>query len=57
VHTGEVERRGGDVAGIAVYIAARVAALADAGDVLVSGTVPPLVVGSVWSSLTAAMTN
>jgi class 3 adenylate cyclase/alpha-beta hydrolase superfamily lysophospholipase len=46
VHTGEVERRGGDVAGIAVHIAARVAALADAGEVLVSGTVPPLVAGS-----------
>jgi class 3 adenylate cyclase len=46
VHTGEVERRGGDVAGIAVHIAARVAALAEAGEVLASGTVPPLVVGS-----------
>jgi class 3 adenylate cyclase len=46
VHTGEIERRGQDVAGIAVHIAARVAALADAGEVLVSGTVPPLVVGS-----------
>jgi len=46
VHTGEVERRGDDVAGIAVHIGARVAALAGAGEVLVSGTVPPLVVGS-----------
>jgi class 3 adenylate cyclase/alpha-beta hydrolase superfamily lysophospholipase len=46
VHTGEVERRGGDVAGIAVHIGARVAALAGEGEVLVSGTVPPLVVGS-----------
>jgi class 3 adenylate cyclase len=46
VHTGEVERRGDDVAGIAVHIGARVGALADAGEVLVSGTVPPLVVGS-----------
>jgi class 3 adenylate cyclase len=46
VHTGEVERRGQDVAGIAVHIGARVAALAGAGEVLVSGTVPPLVVGS-----------
>jgi class 3 adenylate cyclase len=46
VHTGEVERRGKGVAGIAVHIGARVAALAGAGEVLVSGTVPPLVVGS-----------
>jgi class 3 adenylate cyclase len=46
VHTGEIERRGDDVAGIAVHIGARVAALASAREVLVSGTVPPLVVGS-----------
>jgi class 3 adenylate cyclase/alpha-beta hydrolase superfamily lysophospholipase len=46
VHTGEIERRGQHVAGIAVHIGARVAALAGAGEVLVSGTVPPLVVGS-----------
>jgi class 3 adenylate cyclase len=46
VHTGEIERRGDDVAGIAVHIGARVAALAGAGEVLVSGAVPPLVVGS-----------
>jgi class 3 adenylate cyclase len=46
VHTGEVERRGDDVAGIAVHIGARVAALADAGEVLASASVPPLVVGS-----------
>jgi class 3 adenylate cyclase len=45
-HTGEIERHGTDLAGIAVHIGARVAALADAGEVLVSGTVPPLVVGS-----------
>ncbi|MCU1449043.1 MAG: hypothetical protein JWP02_1213 [Acidimicrobiales bacterium] len=46
VHTGEVERRASDVAGIAVHIGARVAALAGEGEVLVSGSVPPLVVGS-----------
>jgi class 3 adenylate cyclase/alpha-beta hydrolase superfamily lysophospholipase len=46
VHTGEIERRGEGVAGIAVHIGARVAALAGGGEVLVSGTVPPLVVGS-----------
>jgi class 3 adenylate cyclase len=46
VHTGEIERRGKDIAGIAVHIGARVASLACAGEVLVSGSVPPLVVGS-----------
>jgi class 3 adenylate cyclase len=46
VHTGEIERHGKDVAGIAVHIGARVAAQAGAGEVLVSGAVPPLVVGS-----------
>ncbi len=45
-HTGEIERRGRDVAGIAVHIGARVAARAGAGEVMVSGSVPPLVVGS-----------
>jgi class 3 adenylate cyclase len=46
VHSGEIERHGEDLAGIAVHIGARVAALASGGEVLVSGTVPPLVVGS-----------
>jgi class 3 adenylate cyclase len=43
LHTGEVELRGHDVAGMAVHIGARVAALAGAGEVLVSVAVPPLV--------------
>jgi class 3 adenylate cyclase len=46
LHTGEVELRGDDVAGVAVHIGARVAALAEPGQVLVSGAVPPLVAGS-----------
>jgi class 3 adenylate cyclase len=46
LHTGEVERRGEDVGGIAVHIGARVAALAGAGEVLASSTVKDLVVGS-----------
>jgi hypothetical protein len=46
LHTGEIELRGDDVAGMAVRIGARVSALAGPGDVLVSGTIPPLVVGS-----------
>ena len=46
MHTGEIERRGDDVAGMAVHIGARVSALADPGEVLASGTVKDLVVGS-----------
>ncbi len=46
LHTGEVETRGDDVAGMAVHIAARVSALAGAGEVLVSRTVTDLVAGS-----------
>lgn len=46
LHTGEVELVGDDVAGIAVHIAARVGALAGAGEVVVSGTVKDLVAGS-----------
>jgi len=46
LHTGEVELVGDDVAGIAVHIAARVGALAETGEVLVSGTVKDLVAGS-----------
>lgn len=46
VHTGEVEIVGDDVAGMAVHIGARVAAAADAGELLASGTVRDLLVGS-----------
>jgi class 3 adenylate cyclase len=46
LHTGECERVGNDLAGIAVHIGARVAALAAPGEVLVSQTVRDLVVGS-----------
>jgi len=46
IHTGECEVRGDDVAGIAVHIAARVCALAGAGEVLATSTVRDLVVGS-----------
>lgn len=46
IHTGEVELRGTDIAGLAVHVAARVAALAGPGEVLVSDPVPHLVVGS-----------
>jgi class 3 adenylate cyclase len=46
IHTGEIEVRGDDVAGMAVHICARVAALASSGEVLVSSTVKDLCVGS-----------
>jgi len=46
VHTGECELRGEDIGGMAVHIGARVAAKAEAGEVLVSSTVRDLVVGS-----------
>jgi class 3 adenylate cyclase len=46
VHCGEVELMEDDVGGIAVHIAARVGALAAAGEVLVSSTVKDLVAGS-----------
>jgi class 3 adenylate cyclase len=46
LHTGEVEAVGGGVRGIAVHIAARVAALAAPSEVLVSRTVRDLVAGS-----------
>jgi pimeloyl-ACP methyl ester carboxylesterase len=46
LHTGEIELTADDVTGIAVHIAARVAAEAGAGETLVSSTVRDLVAGS-----------
>ena len=46
VHTGECERRGDDLSGIAVNVAARIVAKAGAGEVMVSSTVRELVLGS-----------
>jgi pimeloyl-ACP methyl ester carboxylesterase len=46
LHTGECVRMGEEVSGIAVHIAARVAAEAGVGEVLTSSTVKDLVVGS-----------
>jgi class 3 adenylate cyclase len=46
VHTGECEVMANDVAGIAVHLTARVQAAARPGDVLTSGTVKDLVIGS-----------
>jgi class 3 adenylate cyclase len=46
LHTGECELIGEDLGGIAVNIGARVAVVADPGEVLVSRTVTDLVAGS-----------
>ena len=46
LHTGECERIGDNVGGIAVHIGARIAAEAQPGEVLASSTVKDLVVGS-----------
>jgi class 3 adenylate cyclase len=46
VHTGECERAGTQINGIAVHIGARICALARPGEVLLSRTVRDLVIGS-----------
>jgi class 3 adenylate cyclase len=46
LHTGEVEREGRSVMGLAVHVGARVGALAHTGEVLVTSTVQMLVLGS-----------
>jgi class 3 adenylate cyclase len=46
LHTGEVEQRGDDIAGIAVHLTQRVSGRADADEVLVTRTVVDLVAGS-----------
>lgn len=46
IHTGECELHDGKLAGVAVHVGARIAGLAGAGEILVSGTVRDLVAGS-----------
>jgi class 3 adenylate cyclase len=46
LHAGEVELRGDDIGGLAVHIASRVTGMAGSDEVLVTGTVRDLVVGS-----------
>jgi class 3 adenylate cyclase len=46
VHTGEVEQADGGLRGLAVHIAARIAAVAQPGEVVVSSTVKDIVAGS-----------
>jgi class 3 adenylate cyclase len=49
MHTGEIEKRNGQIGGIAVHIAARVMSQAQDGGVAVSSTVKDLVTGSGFS--------
>lgn len=46
IHTGECERRGDDLSGLAIHLAARIMAEATPGAILASRTVKDLVVGS-----------
>jgi len=52
LHLGEVEQQGDDYAGLAVHVGARVGALADPGEILVSQTVRDALLGSgvEWTS-------
>lgn len=57
VHTGECERRGTDIGGLAVHIAARILNLASSGQILVSSTVKDLIVGSGLELIPAGTQN
>jgi pimeloyl-ACP methyl ester carboxylesterase len=46
LHTGEIERNAGQIAGLAVHIGSRVLATAGEGEIVVSSTVKDLVAGS-----------
>jgi class 3 adenylate cyclase len=46
IHAGEIHLKGGEISGIAVHIAARIAATADPGEARISQTVRDLVTGS-----------
>ena len=46
IHTGEVEITGGQLRGVTVHLAARVAAIGGGGDILVSSTTHDLLDGS-----------
>jgi len=46
LHTGEIERRGDDISGLAVNLASRIEGIANPGTVAVSRTVTDLVIGS-----------
>lgn len=46
IHSGECERRGTDISGLTVHIAARILGCASPGQVLTSGTVRDITIGS-----------
>jgi class 3 adenylate cyclase len=46
IHTGECELEGSKLAGVAVHVAARIQAVAEPGEILVSSTVKDLAAGS-----------
>lgn len=46
IHTGECELRDESLEGVATHLAARISAIADAGEIIVSRTIKDLVVGS-----------
>ena len=46
MHAGECEVRDDDLAGMTLHVGARVASLAGSGEILVTGTVRDLVLGS-----------
>ena len=46
VHTGECQESDGKLTGLTVHIASRISQRAEAGEILVSGTVKDLVAGS-----------
>jgi class 3 adenylate cyclase len=46
IHVCDVERRGNDVAGLGIHVAARVTALADPGEIFVTGSVPIAAIGT-----------
>jgi class 3 adenylate cyclase len=46
LHTGEIERRGDDISGIAVHLASRIQSVAEPGEIVVSSTVVDLTIGS-----------
>jgi class 3 adenylate cyclase/pimeloyl-ACP methyl ester carboxylesterase len=49
IHTGEIERRGTDIGGIAVHVASRVQGLAGAGEIVVSAVIPALTSGAEFN--------
>ena len=48
IHTGEIEKMGDDIGGIAVHVAARVMDEAQSGEVLATSTVRDLCDQAIW---------